>query len=78
MTDCFFLIYRPIDNYANDQTVHGYYHNILSTVYRFVQNLRKLQNLESKNGINRFLIKRNKKIQKRIVFYCNLSSAINY
>ena len=78
MTDCFFLIYRPIDNNANDHNGSWLLYNILSTVYRFVENLRKLQNLESKNDINRFLIKRNKNIQKRIVFYCNLSSAINY
>ena len=44
MTDCFFLIYRPIDNNANDQTVHGYYHgHFIDCVYRFVENLRKLQ-----------------------------------
>ena len=44
MTDGFFLIYRPIDNNANDQTVHGYYHgHFIDCVYRFVENLRKLQ-----------------------------------
>ena len=42
MTDGFFLIYRPIDNNANDQTVHGYYHGHFMVCLSFCQELAQI------------------------------------
>ena len=42
MTDCFFLIYRPIDNNANDQTVHGYYHGHFIDCLSFCRELSQI------------------------------------
>ena len=42
MTDCFFLIYRPIDNYANDQTVHDYYHGHFMVCLSFCRELAQI------------------------------------
>ena len=42
MTDGFLLINRPIDNNANDQTVHGYYHGHFMVCLSFCRELAQI------------------------------------
>ena len=42
MTDGFFLINRPIDNNANDQTVHDYYHGHFMVCLSFCRELAQI------------------------------------